>query len=128
MKTSAAWLLDRNVYTFQQVMNPGPTTLLPSQDITLNETKSKVAKFLRLQEKMTRIINTRDEPARAEKLKPYVLSTDYQIRQIAIGELVKCGPAGAKAIRDMLNTPAFAGRVPELTEALNNLRYTTSSR
>jgi hypothetical protein len=118
MKTSALWIEKGSVYAFQQVMNPGPCILLPLRQNTLEQTKSKVSGILRFQEIMIKVIGTRDELARAEGLKPYVLSTDFQMRQIAIGELVKCRPGGTKAIREMLDSPAFAGRIPELTEAL----------
>jgi hypothetical protein len=116
MKTSVVWIDGGHLYTFQQVINPGPSILVPS-DVHFNEMKDRVREIGRVQSEMAKVVSTDDKFARAEGLKPYVRSDLYEAQKLALSELGKCGSSGSKTIREMLDSSAFADEAGELVKA-----------
>jgi hypothetical protein len=115
MKTSVVWIDGGQLYGFQQVMNPGPSILVP-WDISLNKMKDRVTEIGRIRLELAKVVSTKDSVARAEGLKPYARSEVYEAQQLALGELVKCGFSAVKTIREMLDDPAFADEAAELVK------------
>jgi hypothetical protein len=116
MKTSVIWMDGEQLYTFQQVMNPGPSILMP-WDVAFHKMKDRVREIGRVQSEMAKVISTQNSLARAEGLKSYVGSELYEAQQLALSELGKCGPSASKTIREMLDNPAFADEAGELVKA-----------
>jgi hypothetical protein len=117
MKTSVVWIDAGQLYSFQQVMNPGPS-ILTARDTSLQEMKDRVKGINRIQQELAKVISIEDGSARAESLKPYVRSEVNEARQVALNELGKCGPLALRTIRGMLDHPAFADEAAELVKAL----------
>ena len=116
MKTSAVWIDGGQLYRFQQVMNPGPSILMP-WDMGLDKMKDRVKEIRRTQLELAKVIAIADSAARAEGLKVYVRSDLREAQQLALSELGKTGPKGLPAIREMLSDPAFADEGAELVKA-----------
>jgi len=116
MKTSVVWIDGGQLYRFQQVMNPGPSILVP-WDIGLGKMKDRVEEIRRIQLELAKVIATQDPAARADGLKVYVRSDVREAQQLALSELGKCGPKALTTIREMLSDPAFADEGAELVKA-----------
>ena len=119
MKTSVVWIDGGLLYRFQQVMNPGPSILVP-WDISLHQMKHRVTEINRIRLELAKVVSTNDCVARAEGLKAYVRSELYEAKQLALSELAKCGPSASKTIREMLDSPAFADEAGELVKAFTD--------
>ena len=115
MKTSAVWIEGAQLYRFQQVMNPGPSVLVP-WDMGLDKMKDRVREILRTQLELAKVVAMADSVARAEGLKVYVRSDLREAQQLALGELGKSGPKALPTIREMLSDPAFADESAELVK------------
>jgi hypothetical protein len=115
MKTSVVWIDGRQLYRFQQVINPGPSVLEP-WDMSLNKMEDRVTEISRIRLELAKVVSTEDSVARAEGLKPYVRSEVYEAQQLALSELVKCGPSALKTIREMLDDPDFTDEAAELVK------------
>jgi hypothetical protein len=116
MKTSAVWLDGGQLYRFQQVMNPGPSVLVP-WDIGLDTMKERVREAGRIQVELSKVITIKDTASRAEGLKVYVRSDVREAQQLALSELGKSGKMAVATIREMLSDPAFADDSAELVKA-----------
>lgn len=116
MKASAVWIDGGQLYAFRQVMNPGPSVLVP-WDMSLDKMKDRVGEIRRIQLELARVVAIEDGVARAEGLKGYVSSDIFEAQQLALGELGKSGPKAVAAIRKMLSDPAFAGEGAALVKA-----------
>lgn len=116
MKTSAVWIDGGQLYRFQQVMNPGPSILVP-WDMGLDKMKDRVREIHRLQLELAKVIAIEDGGGRAEGLKFYVRSDVHEAQQRALSELGKSGPKALATIREMLSDPAFADDDAELVKA-----------
>jgi hypothetical protein len=113
MKASAVWMDRGQLYTFRQLMNPGPSVLVP-WDMTLDKMKDRVSEIHRIELELVRVTAIEDDAARAEGLKVYARSDVLEARQLAFNELPKSGPKALPAIREMLSDPAFADERAEL--------------
>jgi hypothetical protein len=116
MKTSVVWIDGGQLYSFQQVVNPGPSILTP-RSISLQEMNDRVAEINRIQRELSEVVSIKSSGARAEGLKPFVHSEVYDARRVALNELGKCGPSALNTIRGMLDDPAFADEAAELIKA-----------
>lgn len=121
MKTSAVWIEGGQLYRFQQVMNPGPSILVP-WDMGLDKMKDRVREIRRIQLELARVIAVEDSAARAEGLKVYVRSDVREAQQLALSELGKSGRRALATIREMLSDPAFADDGAELVKAFAEAR------
>lgn len=116
MKASAVWIDAGQLYSFQQVMNPGPSILV-MLDISLQKMNEPVAEINRIQKELAAVASIGNGGARAESLKPHVSSDVYEVQQFALNELGECGPSGLKTIRGMLEDSASADERTELIKA-----------
>jgi hypothetical protein len=116
MKASVVWIDGGQLYSFLQVMNPGPSILV-LRDMSPQEMNDRVAEINRMQNELAEVASIGKGAARAEGLKPYVRSEVNEAQRLALNELGKCGPSGLKTIRGMLDDPAFADEGPELITA-----------
>lgn len=116
MKASAVWIDGGQLYAFQQLVNPGPSVLVPWQ-MSLDNMKDRVREILRIQLELANVIAVEDSAARAAGLKLYVRSDVREARQLALNELGKSGPKALATIREMLSDPAFADDDAELVKA-----------
>lgn len=116
MKTSAVWIDGGQLYRFQQVVNPGPSILVP-WDMGLYKLRDRVREILRIQLELANVIAVEDSAARAAGLKFYVRSDIREAQQLALSELGKSGPKALATIGEMLSDPAFAGDGAELVKA-----------
>jgi hypothetical protein len=116
MKTSVVWIDGGQLYSFQQVMNPGPS-ILTAWDTSLQKMKDRVMEINRIQKELTEVVGTQDSAARAHGLGPYVRSEMYEAQRLALSELGKCGPSALRTIRGMMDDPAFADEAGELVKA-----------
>jgi hypothetical protein len=117
MKTSTAWIDGEQVYSFQQLINPGASKLFVLHS-SLQQMKSRVTEINRIHKKLTEVVSNGNSGARAEGLKPYVHSTLFEAQRFALNELGKCGPSALSTIRGMLDDPAFADEAAELVRSL----------
>jgi hypothetical protein len=116
MKTSVVWIDGAQLYSFQQVMNPDPS-FLTRLDTSLQKMKDRVMEIGWIRLELAKVVSTEDSAVRAEGLKPYVRSEVYEVQQLALSELGKCGPSALETIRGMLNDPAFGDEAAELVKA-----------
>jgi hypothetical protein len=116
MKTSVVWIEDGQLYCFKQVVNPGPSLLVP-WDAGLDKMKDRIREIRRIQLELLKVISIQDPAARAEGLKVNVHSDISEAQQLALDELGKCGPKALTTIREMLADPAFADEGAELVKA-----------
>lgn len=116
MKASAVWIDGGQLYAFLQVMNPGPSVLVP-WDMSLDNVKDRLREIRRIQLELTKVIAIEDGVARAEGLKVYVSSDVFEAQQLALSELGKSGPKAVATIRKMLSDPAFADEGAALVKA-----------
>jgi hypothetical protein len=117
MKASAVWIDGGQLYAFLQVMNPGPSVLVP-WDMSLDKMKDRAREIRRIQLELTKVIAIEDGFARAEGLRVYVSSDVFEAQQLALSELGKSGPKAVATIRKMLSDPAFADEVPRWSKHL----------
>jgi hypothetical protein len=117
MNASVVWIDGNQLYSFTQLMNPGPSVLFASRDSEAR-LRNRVAEINGIQENMTTAIAVKDGEERAERLKPYVRSDVFPAQQFALEELEKSGPSAVRTIVGMLDDPAFADEVSELVKAL----------
>jgi hypothetical protein len=116
MKTSTVWVDGEQVYSFQQLINPGPSELFGLLS-SIQEMKARVAKINRIQKELAVVVSNGNSGARAEGLKPYVRSKLFEAQRLALNELGKCGPSALSTIRGMLDDPAFADEAAELVSS-----------
>lgn len=121
MKASVVWIDGGQLYWFQQVINPGPSILVPS-DAGLDKMKERVAEIRSIQLELAKVITIEDGARRAERLKVYVRSDVFDARQVAVRELGKCGPKALTTIHEMLADPNFADERSELVNALSEAK------
>ena len=107
MKASAIWIDGGQLYAFRQLMNPGPSVLVP-WDMSLDKMRDRVSEIDRIELDLAKAIAIEDGAARAERLKLYVRSDILEARKRALSELGKSGPKALPTIREMLADPAFA--------------------
>lgn len=116
MKASVVWVDGEELYSFQQIEDPGPT-VLEAMDTSPQKMKEHVKEINRIQKGLLEVIRIEDSGARAEGLKPYVRSEVFEGRRLALSELGKCGPGAVSTILGMLDNPAFADESGELIKA-----------
>jgi hypothetical protein len=116
MKASVVWMDGEELYSFQQIENPGPT-VLEAMDTSLQKMKDHVKEINRIQKGLLEVVRIEDSKARAEGLKPYVRLEVFEGRRLALSELGKCGPSAAGTILGMLDDPAFGDEAAELIKA-----------
>lgn len=117
MKTSALWIDDDELYSFQQLVNPGPTRLSLFGS-SLKQVKQRVDEICRIQRQLETTVILKNTEAKAEGLKPYVRSNVQEARRVALKELGKCGRAGLSTIREMLDDREFSDQAADLITAL----------
>jgi hypothetical protein len=115
MKASAVWIDGGQLYAFRQLVNPGPSVLVP-WDMSLDKMRDRVSEIGRIELDLVKVTAMGDGAARAEGLKLYVRSDILEARQLALSELGKSGPNALPVIREMLADPAFAEEGPELVK------------
>jgi hypothetical protein len=115
MKASAVWIDGGQLYAFRQLVNPGPSVLVP-WDMSLDKMRDRVSEIGRIELDLVKVTAMEDGAARAEGLKLYVRSDILEARQLALSELGKSGPNALPVIREMLADPAFAEEGPELVK------------
>jgi hypothetical protein len=116
MKASAVWIDGGQLYAFRQLVNPGPSVLVP-WDMNLDKMRDRVSETDRIELDLVRVTAIEDGAARVEGLKVYVRSDILEAQQVALNELPKSGPKALPAIREMLSDPAFAFEGAELVKA-----------
>jgi hypothetical protein len=117
MKTSVLWVDGGRVYSFVQLLNPGPSVLF-DLEVSEQKVRDRVAEIDNAQRELTASVAESDGALRAERLKPYVQSDIYAARMFALDELGKAGPAAVPALREMLEDPAFREEATGLIKAL----------
>ena len=117
MKASAVWIDGARLFSFIQVMNPGPSCIEP-WDMSLDKLKNEVAEVIKVQRELTSVADVKDGSARAVALKPYLRSKLLPARRAALEELRKCGPAAVPAIDAMLDDPDYVAESGELVKAM----------
>jgi hypothetical protein len=117
MKTSAVWIDDGRLYSFRQVVNPGPSILV-AWDMTLEKMKFRVEEIRQTKFELTDIVDLQDGFARAKGLKDYVRSDIREAQQFALLELGKSGQTAVTTISEMLSDSAFSDEDSELIKAL----------
>jgi len=115
MKTSVVWIDGGQLYSFRQVVNPGPS-ILTTWDSSLQKMKDRVTEINHIQQELAKVVSIRNGDARAESLKPYVRSGVDEAKQLALNELGKCGPSALRTIRGMVDDPTFADEAAELVK------------
>lgn len=113
MKASAVWIDSGRLYAFRQLVNPGPSVLVP-WDMSLDKMRDRVNEIDRIELELVRVTAIEDGAARADGLKVYVRSDILEAQQLALSELAKSGPNALPAIQEMLSDPAFADEGAEL--------------
>lgn len=116
MKASAVWIDGGQLYAFRQLVNPGPSVLVP-WDMNLDKMRDRVSETDRIELDLVRVTAIEDDAARVEGLKVSVRSDILEAQQVALSELPKSGPKALPAIREMLSDPAFADEGAELVKA-----------
>ena len=116
MKTSAIWIDGGQLYAFQQLVNPGPSVLVPL-GMSLDKMRNRVREIDRIQLELAKVTAIENGTARAGGLKVYVRSGIFEAQQLALSELRKSGPNALLAIREMLSDPAFVDEGTELVKA-----------
>lgn len=113
MKTSAVWIDGTRLYSFQQLVNPGPSRLSVFGS-SLEVVKQRVDEICRMQRQLGATVSLQNTEAKAEGLKPYVRSDVQEARRVALRELGKCGPTALNTIRAMLDDREFSDQAADL--------------
>jgi hypothetical protein len=116
MKASAVWIDGGQLYAFRQLVNPGPSVLVP-WDMSLDKMRDRVSEIGRIELDLVKVSAIEDGAARAGGLKVYVRSDILEAQQVALSALQKSGPKALPVIRGMLSDPAFADERAELVKA-----------
>jgi len=116
MKASTVWIDGQQVYSFEQMINPGPSRLSVLGQ-SLQQMKERVTEINRIRLELAEVVRIENGADRAEALKPYVRSKVYEAQLLALKELGKCGPSAVTTIRGMLDDPAFADETAGVIKA-----------
>jgi hypothetical protein len=113
MKTSAIWIDGGQLYAFQQLVNPGPSVLMPL-GMSRNAMTNRVREICRIQLELAKVAAIENGAVRAERLKVYLSSDVPEAKRLALSELGKSGPTALPTIRKLLSEPAFSDEGAEL--------------
>lgn len=116
MKASTVWVEGDQLWSFIQVINPGPSILQPTG--SLRNLRERVTKVLKTQKAIESVLDVQDGTQKAQLLEPYLNSDVRDASQLALQELGKSGPAALPIIREMLDDSAYAEKAPELIKAM----------
>jgi hypothetical protein len=118
MKASVVWIDGEQLWSFGQIVNPGPSVLQPMGSISVQELRGRISKVLQTQKAIQSVIEIQNGLQRAQLLKPFLRSDVHVARRLAMEELGKSGPTAVPTIRGMLDDPEYADDSPELIKAM----------
>lgn len=117
MQASVVWVEGRDLYAFEQVMNPGLPLLCQLRE-SETDVRNRVAEIAQIQSQIAVDLSVSDGADRAERLSQYVGSHILPVRLVALEELGKSGPSAISVISKMIDDPTFASESPSLIHAL----------
>jgi hypothetical protein len=118
MKASAVWIDGGQLWSYVQLMNPGPSALQPMGSTSLQQLKERIATVLHTQNSIQSVLEAQDGKRRAKLLKPFLHSDVRDAERLAFEELGKTGPTAVPTIREMLDDPVYANDTPGLIKAM----------
>ena len=118
MKASVVWIDGEQLWSFVQIMNPGPSVLQPMGSISVQQLRERVSKVLQTQKSIQSVLEIQDGLQRAQLLKPFLRSGVHVAGRLAMEELGKSGPTAVSIIREMLDDPAYVDESPDLIKAM----------
>ena len=118
MKASVVWIEGDQLWSFIQVMNPGPSMLQPMSSTSVQQLKQRISIVLHTQRSIQLVLEVQDGAQRAQLLKPYLHSDVRDAGLLAMEELGKSGSTAVPTIREMLDDPAYANETPGLIKAM----------
>jgi hypothetical protein len=122
MKVSVVWIDGGQPYCFQQLMNPGPSTLSHcwqrTQQLNSPALRRRINEVLQTQDDLARVLDLEDRGARAEQLQLIVYRDVYEARKEALQGLGKAGSPALPAIRRIMDKPPIPYDSRDLIRAL----------
>jgi hypothetical protein len=117
MTVSVLWIEQGRAYAFGQVINPGPTILVPTH---WNEgaIKEETLGIIRTQNAIAEAVKDDNLTRRANSLEPFAQSKMWNARKLAFAELPKCGTNALPVLRAMLSNQDLAAQHSDVIEAL----------
>jgi surface antigen-like variable number repeat protein len=102
VKYSTVWIENGKLHWFVQIINPGPSLLVPVKT-TEAELKSEVSHVLNTQNNLNAALAVPDLKTRAEGLEPFAQDSLSFARRRAFAGLTECGEAALPVLRRMLD-------------------------
>lgn len=106
MKESVAWIEEKKVYAFVQVINPGPSRLT-SLGMSEAEMKTRVLEVLKTQNALAKAIALPDPVKRAEAIQPFASYDFFLTRQDAFDALGDCGESALPILLKILQNEDY---------------------
>jgi hypothetical protein len=98
---AVVWVEGPTSYSFVQVMNPGPSLLMPI-DLTEAKLKAETSKITEIQESLARIAVIPSSDERAAKAAAYLRTDNYDAYEEAYRIMVGCKKSAVPILRKML--------------------------
>jgi hypothetical protein len=87
---SAVWLESYGTFAFNQVMNPGPSELLPLKS-SEEQIRGLVAEILKAKDSIGVALSISEKEKRAEALEPLMRSSSWLVKKLALEGIKDCG-------------------------------------
>jgi len=117
VKYSTVWIEKEKLYWFIQVINPGPSLLVPVKT-TEAELKSQVSHVLTVQNGLNAALAIPDLKTRAESLEPFARDDIFYARKRAFAGLIECGEGALPVLRRMLANELLSEYHEDVIETL----------
>ncbi|HLX64286.1 MAG TPA: hypothetical protein VKX17_23640 [Planctomycetota bacterium] len=120
ISVSVVWVEGKQTYTFQQLINPGPSELVAHGDDE-KAIKDSVLKLKKVQDELAKASAIIDKSKRAELLRPLTQSEIYMVKQAAFAELKNCGEEAMPTLRKMLADPKLLSLHEDVIDVLQEV-------
>jgi len=117
IKVSTVWIENDQTFAFIQVINPGPSRLVPLR-LSEQELKEKVEGIISVQFGIQEAAKTKDARERVRGLMAFVDSEERGFRRAAFMEIAKCGEPALPFLRDLLSKPEQVHLHDEVIETI----------
>ena len=117
MNTSVIWIEGEKLFAFMQMINPGPSELVEYGE---SETKIKAAvlKIIKEQNALHAAIVIANKLKRAEALRSFANSDNFNAKQVAFDNLGACGKDALPVLREMLKDETHANLHQDVIKAM----------
>ena len=120
MQPSFAWIEDGDVYAFVQVMNPGPSLLVPLSE-SESKLRSAISEDVALRKDFDEALAIRDPRERAEALARFLSAENYAVPESTMAELGKIGKAALPVMERLVEDDNYLHQHHRLIELISKI-------